>query len=307
MKLFILTGLGVGTSLVALAACGSSSSGHGTFSGDGGGTEGSVGDAAGGGDGEGGGIFSKAYFGTVTAGELPTGTKTTYTITADFIASLDAGGTGGDGGIPCAGTQSGSCCYVPPGALADAGASDAGVTLTTASAGAILVKDGTTSIANISPGTNNIYSITSTNNPSVTWKPGDTLAVSAAGATVEAFSGNITTATELTGVTPALSYTTPATVPIASNLAVSWTAGNGINVRVLLAAAKGTAADGSITCVVPDSAGTVSVPSALLGKFATGDTGLISLTRTSSNQVSGANATVLMAATTSVGGTAKFQ
>jgi hypothetical protein len=304
VKLFILAGLGVGASLVALAACGSSSSGHGAFSGDGGGGEGGVGDGAGGGDGEGGGIFSKAYFGSVTAGELP-GTKTTYTITADFIASLDGGG-GGDGGIPCAGTLSGSCCYTPPATASDAGVGDGGVTLTTASAGALLVKDGTTSIANISPGTNNVYSIASTNNPSVTWKPGDTLAVSAAGAAVQAFSGNLTTATEFAGVTPALG-STAATIPIASNLTISWTPGNGQGVSVFLAAVKGTKDDGAITCAVADSAGTISVPSALLGKFTTGDTGLVSLHRTTASQVSAPNATVEMIGGTTTGGLAKYQ
>jgi hypothetical protein len=303
VKLFILAGLGVGASLVALAACGSSSN-HGGFSGDGGGAEGSAGDAAGGGDGEGGGIFSKAYFGSVTAGELP-GTKTTYTITADFIASLDGGGAG-DGGIPCAGTQSGSCCYTPPASASDAGVSDGGAALTTASAGALLVKDGTTSIANISPGTNNVYSIASTNNPSVTWKPGDTLAVSAAGATVEAFSGNLMTASEFAGVTPVLS-TTATTIPIASNLTVSWTQGNGSGVTVFLAALKGTKDDGAITCAAPDSAGTISVPSALLGKFTTGDTGLMTLRRTTTTQVNAPNATVEMIGGTSAGGLVKYQ
>ncbi|MGH7294841.1 MAG: hypothetical protein ACRELB_07910, partial [Polyangiaceae bacterium] len=275
MKLSILAGVASVSLLAALgpvAACGSSSNNGGGNggNGDGGGGEGSAGD---GGGGE--ASTAKPYVGTVSAGLTIAGKTTTYTLSGVFVAASDAGAAGGDGGAPaCLGTQSGSCCYLAPGALADAGtgAGDGGATVSLVSAGTILVKDGTTAVANMSPGTNNGYGIASTNNPSVTWHPGDVLAVSASGATVEAFSGNLQTVSDFAGVTPALS-TTAVTVPIASNLAISWTAGNGTNVHVLIQAFKGTAGDGSITCTVADSAAAVSVPSALLGKLTTGDNG----------------------------------
>jgi hypothetical protein len=306
VKLSILAGVATVSFLGALVACGSSSNKGGGETGDGGGGEGSVGGEGGGGE---TGSSAKPYVGTVTAGVTVAGKTTTYTLSGVFVAASDAGsGAGADAGTACLGTQSGSCCYIPPGALADAGtgAGDGGATVTAVGAGTISIEDGTTAIANMTPGTNNGYGIASTNNPSVNWKAGDTLAVSASGDTVQAFSGNLTTVDDFAGVTPALS-TTAVTVPIASNLTISWTAGNGTNVHVLIAAAKGTAGDGTITCTVADSAGTVSVPSALLGKLTTGDNGLISLTRTTVTTVSGPNASVGLGATSSTSGLAKFQ
>ncbi|HEY6464175.1 MAG TPA: hypothetical protein VIY73_28605, partial [Polyangiaceae bacterium] len=155
---------------------------------------------------------------------------------------------------------------------------------------------------------NNGYGITSgTSNPSVTWKGEDTLTVSAAGGTVEAFSGKMTAVDDFAGLVPALSYKTATTVAIASDLKISWTAGNGTAVHVLVDAVKSTTSAGTITCSATDSAGTVTVPAALLGKFTTGDTGVITMTRSSVTQVTGPNATVSLISTSSTGGTVKLQ
>jgi hypothetical protein len=88
---------------------------------------------------------------------------------------------------------------------------------------------------------------------------------------------------------------------------VSWTPGTATTVRVTLIAAKGTTEDGSVSCSVDDSAGTVSFPTALLSKLTTGDTGIITLTRTSLTTATGNNATVQLASTTSSTGLVKLQ
>ena len=71
------------------------------------------------------------------------------------------------------------------------------------SAGVLSFTDNGTAVANISPGTDNGYLVTSgNNNPSVKWDSGDTLKVSAAGATVNAFTGSIATAADFAGAHP---------------------------------------------------------------------------------------------------------
>jgi hypothetical protein len=304
VKLSHLAGLASLACIGAALACGSSSN------------KGGGGEPDGGGGGEGGtlegggaetGPAKLPYVGSVSADSTVAATTTTHSLTGAFALASDAGAAGADGGT-CLGTESGSCCYVPPGTLAEAGAGDAGTTVSLVSAGTLSVTDGTTAVANITPGSNNGYAITSgTSNPSVTWNGGDMLTVSAAGAAVEAFSGKMTAVEDFAGLTPALSYKTATTVPIASDLTISWTAGNGTTVHVLIDAVKGTTNEGTISCSAADSAHTVTVPSALLGKFASGDTGLITLNRSSVTQVTGPNATVSLISTSTTGGTAKFQ
>jgi hypothetical protein len=301
VKLFILAGCASLACVVATAGCGSSSN-KGSFSGEDGGAEGGEGGASSGGEGgtgEGGSSGGATpYVGTVSAAKTNAATPV-YGLTAEFAATPDAAA-----GTPtCAGTQSGSCCYIAPGALA----SDAGApTVTLVSAGAISFTDGTTALANISPGTNNGYAIGSGNNPSVKWTAGDTLKVAAAGGAVNAFTANLVTAADLEGVTPTLS-TTATTVPITADLTVSWTASTATSMEVLIDAIKTNKGDGTITCLVADSAGTVSVPSALLGKLTTGDTGLISLTRTNLTKSTDGNVTVNLTSTVTAAGAVKFQ
>ncbi len=303
MKLFILAGV-ASLSCVALAAACSSSSSKG--SGGGGGDGGSSGE--GGGDaktGDAGGSSSggTTYSGALAAAETTAGV---FDIAGSFVLTPDASAAGNM--CPGSGVMSGSCCYEPPAAARDAGAAGDAGTVAVFSAGTITIKDGTSTLANLNPGTNGAYGITSgAMNPTVKWTAGDTLAVSAAGATVDAFTGNLVTVVDLAGVTPVLSLKTATSVPLASPLVVSWTAGTATTVRVTLLAAKGTAGDGLISCSVDDSAGTVTVPTALLSKFATGDTGALSLTRQSTNTATGANVTVQLLSSTTSTGLVKFQ
>lgn len=302
MKLSILAGFASLACVVAAAACGSSSNGGSPPGQDAGGEGGGEGGVSEGGSEGGSSGGATPYVGTVSASKTNSASNPVYALTAGFTLTSDAGAS-----TPtCSGTQSGSCCYVPPAAGAgDAGASDAGTpSVALVSAGAIAFSDGSTAIANVSPGSNNGYAITSAGNPpnpTVKWTSGDTLTVAAAGAAVNAFTASLVTAADLVGVTPAL---TPApTVPITADFKVSWTASTSTGVEVVLSTGK----SGSITCAVADSAGTVTVPTALLSKFTSGEAGLITLSRTNVTKSVDGNVTVNLVSTVTAAGTAKFQ
>lgn len=307
MKLSILA-LVSSVSCIAVAAACSSSSGNNGFPGGGGDSGTSGGEGGNGGDGGTGGDTgggSLPYVGELTATSTPVketdgGAANLFTITGAFFPTPTTTPTMPM--CPANGTSSGSCCYLPPAVASDAGTTtDGGTTVAAVSAGTITIKDGTANIAALMPNADNGYGITSgTMNPSVTWTPGDMLSISASGATVDAFTGSLTTVDEFSGVTPTLSLTAAATVPLSSDLAISWTAANGTNVTAVLVVKSGT-----ITCQVADSAGTVSMPSALLGKLTTAQEGLLTLSRSKSTTVTGTNATVTLIGTTSSSGLVK--
>lgn len=294
MKLFILAS--VATLSCVAVACGSSSNKSSPTTPDGGEGGTSSGGEAGAGDSGSSSGGPTPYVGEVTATKAGT-TTTVYTLSATFAANPDAGATTPS----CAGTQSGSCCFLPAtdgGTATDGGSSS----ITLLSAGAITFTDNGTAIANISPQTNNAYGIASTNNPSVKWSSGDTLKVSAAGATISAFTGNLATAADFAGLSPTLSYTTATTVTASAGMTISWTPGTGTTVGVLVDA-KG----GAITCSVDDSAGTVTVPAQLLQNYASGTEGIVSVTRTNLVKSTESNATVSFVSTNTTGGTVKFE
>jgi hypothetical protein len=300
MKLSILAVVSTVSCVAAVAAC-SSSSGNGfqtTPEGDSGtiSSEGGTTDA---GSESGGGALP--YVGELTAAKE----GTVFTITGAFFPTPTTTPTMPM--CPTTGMSSGSCCYIPPAAASDAGTTDGGATAMAQSAGTILIKDGTANVAALNPLPNGGgYGVTSgANNPSVKWTPGDMLSISAAGGTVQAFSGSLTTVDDFAGVTPTLS-TTATTISLGGDLAVSWTAGNGTTVAVTLIAFKGKAGDGLITCQVSDT-GSTSVPGALLAKFTTGDTGAMSINRTNVTKITGPNASVELVGTTTSSGVVKYQ
>ncbi len=307
MKLFILAGFATLAGAALAVACSSSSSkGSPGGEGDGGG----VTDGGGGGDGgssSGGG--GHAYAGTMTATRTVTGMTTVYTISGAFVPTPETSVVDASAAATCpaTGTVSGSCCYIPAPPASDAGTTADAGTVTFDSAGVITIKDGTTAVAALMPASNNGYAISSANNPSVKWNAGDTLSFSGAGATVDAFTGNLATVADFAGVTPALSLTTATTVPLASAFTLSWTPGTGTNVRLIVGAFEKTTGEGSITCDAADTAGTVTVPTALLSKFASGDTGVLTLTRSNVVAATDANTTIDLISTTSTAGTLKFQ
>jgi hypothetical protein len=242
---------------------------------------------------------SKPNYGSVFLSETAFGNSDTYTGSAGFYAIGD-GGSGPSSG--CAGTQSGSCCYLPP-ASADAGT---GPTPTAVSAGAITIKDGTTSIGTLTPNGTTYTAVTNPPTTAFTWVPGDTLAISAAGDTVAAFSGSVTAVDLFAGVNPTLSEITATNINRSSDFTISWTAKTG-SIVVSLSATKGLSTpDGSISCTAASDTGTMTVPAALLGNFTANDGGQISLTRESTDDASNATATITLYAETSSAGKVSF-
>ncbi len=283
---------------------GSSGPGGGSSSGSGGSTSGSAGDD--------GGSSSGASSGPTTpyTGYLAVLTNGPYReISGYFI------GTPGGGASTGSASPGGMCSYTPPPPPSDGGlpVTGTGSTTVAVSAGAITVKDGTATVATLpfvdaGPGAVNTYLATTSTSPGLTWDAGDTLAVAAAGDVVSAFTANINTGADFAGVTPALSYTTPIVIPRNADFTVTWTPGSGDTVELQLSATNGTADDGSIDCTVPDSDGTITVPSALLGNFTANDKGSALLVRSWANTATGANVTVYLSAVSpGPGGSVTFQ
>jgi hypothetical protein len=308
VKLSILALVSTVSCIAAAAGC-SSSSNKGFGTGPGGGDSGTT-TVEGGATDAGGesGVSSLPYVGALSAYK---GAAGSFIIAGDFFATPANITTNPT--CPSTGTQSGSCCYLPPGAASDAGtsASDAGTPFV--SAGTITFSDGSKDLAALNPGTEGVYGITSgASNPSVMWTPGDMLGVSAAGAVVQAFTGTLPTVDDLAVTAPTLSLKTAFPIPIGSDYDVTWTASTATTVHVSLAAYKGggdagaLVGDGLITCSADDSAGTVTVPTALLSKLTSGDSGLITITRQSQNTVTGPNATVGLTGTATADGLLKF-
>ena len=228
------------------------------------------------------------------------GGTTVWNGAAGFSAAPDAGGAA------CKGTQSGGCCYTPP------SSSGSGSTLTFVSAGDIVIKDGSNSIVTMSPSTQggvmDVYSTSSQQAPSFQWSGGDTLTFTASGAAVNAFSGSVVAPALMQDISPAFSTTTPTMVSASSDFTVTWTAGNtGAASGIFVGAMKGMTGDGSISCNSMDSAGSITVPQALLANLTSGDDLTIVLTRLVSKPVTTGNVSVIIGVSAETLGTGKLQ
>lgn len=240
------------------------------------------------------GSGSKPYAGGVTLTESKTGTSTIMTASAGFYASSGTG-TG-----TCSGTKSGNCCYTAPAAPSDAGV----VTPMAEGAGVITVKDAAATIATLTPAGTTYTAVTNPPTAALTWAAGDSIAISAVGDTVHAFSGTVTAAALFAAITPAFSFTAT-TVPRGADYVLTWTAGTG-TVTLIASALKGAASDGTIICSATDT-GTMTIPTALLSMFTAADTGDLSLTRTIPADASVDNATITLSSSTSALGLVKYQ
>jgi hypothetical protein len=107
--------------------------------------------------------------------------------------------------------------------------------------------------------------VTSAQTPSLVWAPGDTLSVSAVGASVAAFSGSVIAPSKLAGLTPPIT----AAVTRSRGWTISWTPDSRSGEVVWLGVSAGGSI-GEIECSVPDSVGTLTVASSLLTRFAAG-------------------------------------
>jgi hypothetical protein len=295
---------GGGSSGAASSSGGGSSSGSASSSGGGsssGSASSSGGGSSSGGDGGSSGGTTSAYAGGLGAQIVPGGGTSIYEISGGFFAAPDAGTAGA-----CAGTTSGACCFAP---IADAGTSSGGPP-TYVSAGTITVKNAATTIATMNPAGNGTYSDSSATDKTVTWTPGDTLAVSAAGDTVHAFTGNLVTVVDIAGSNPALSSTGAAvTISRSADFTLSWTPGPGPTDAMyftILALVTGASGGGSITCRGVDSDGQFVVDKTLLANLAVGDSAILSLQRTSSSTVVNDNTTLVLTSDTVVSGNGKI-
>jgi hypothetical protein len=101
------------------------------------------------------------------------------------------------------------------------------------------------------------------------WNPGDALRVSATGGQVAPFSGTLQTGALLAGVSPAIG-STPLVIDRAADLEVSWTPEGRSHEDVFLLLQQFTQGGATTcTCLVPDSAASVTMSATLLGPFGT--------------------------------------
>jgi hypothetical protein len=268
------------TASVVLCACGGGSGGT-TGGGSGGSTTG--------GGTSGGGTAGKAYEGSVILSEI-VGASTSYGAVAVFKVTVASSTCQG-------GTPSGSCCYEPP-------PSSTGGVPTLVSAGGITVVDSGATIGTLTFTSG--YYILSGPTSTFTWKPGDSLTVSAAGATVDSFSETVTAPGTISGLNPTLS-TTPTDITLSSNWSLSWTPDARGGETMIVALTDETVANGEISCSVQDSAGTVTLPATLLGNFTPGHMARLIATRLSVVHPNDSNTQVNLVAGVEVGGSAKFK
>jgi hypothetical protein len=202
--------------------------------------------------------------------------------------------------------QSGSCCYAP----ASTGTAN---TATYVSAGDIVVRDGSNAIATMSPtmqnGVMNVYVASSQQDQTYQWAGGDTLSFSATGGMVDAFSGTVVAPALMQGINPALSTMTPTMVSSSSDFTITWTpaATSGVASGIFVSALKGSVPDGSISCNGTDSAGSITVPKALLANMSTGDDLQIVLSRLVSTTVTSGNVTVIIGVSAETLGAGQLQ
>lgn len=255
-----------------------------------------------GGSAEGGGI---AYYGVVSAAITASSLSNSYTADTYY-------GPVGDYVVPgssCAGTKAGSCCYVAPPKPADAGA-DAAAPPTPLTAGIVAINASADAgvLATMTPSGAGAYTaVTNPPTTSLTWSPGDALGVVATGDQVDKFSGTLATGALLSGVSPALNGAM--SINPGQNYTISWTRDStaGETVTLTISATKiSTASEGTITCVVADSAQTVTVDSSLLGKFSDGDFASIVLTRDLTSTATDSNATLYLIGSVSESGSGTF-
>jgi hypothetical protein len=187
---------------------------------------------------------------------------------------------------PCTGASlAGSCCYRGLGGTS----TSSGLSPTVESAGTLIVADGSSRLGTLpfSGGYATLFT-------GISWNAGDTISVSASGATVDAFNGSVQIPGAMVGLTPVFSRTSPLAVALSSNLVISWTPDSAAGERVNIDLDDGT--NGYIYCSTTDVSGSVSVSSSLLSHFSSGDTADIGIARIASATPADANTSVTLIA-----------
>jgi hypothetical protein len=187
-----------------------------------------------------------------------------------FETTTTAPPTGG-----CSGTMMGACCLE----------ANAGSTPVAATVGTITVSDGINTLGTLTPPS---YVTTNALTSTFTWTPGAALKIAASGGTIDAFSATIVAPGLLAGLIP--SFSSNIDVPLKSDLVVSWTASPRACSEISFGLSQGSGMP-HIGCVVPDSAGTLTVPAALLGML-TAASGTAVMERVEGKHILSANADI---------------
>jgi hypothetical protein len=273
----------------ALSGCSSSSAGA---AGDGGAAF--SGDSGGGGGSDGGGGADSG--GTVTAGEVSFASGGSGPLSGAYtiVGAFDRGsGSLGGGAAGICEAPVGGCTYCN--SHVDGGISGGNLMITLLSAGVLTVKDGTTTLGTLDYQADDAgmgdYEIDSNSDPTLTWAAGDTLSASATGGQIPAFSASITAPQDIAGLTPALSLTSTTTVSTGAPFVLSWTPSSDTGAQMVLVLGGFGGGGGTASCTAADSAGSITVPVAVLQKLGMGG-GTMGLTKTVSKPVAVTGATV---------------
>jgi hypothetical protein len=281
------------SALVVVGTCGGGGGGCGGGGGTGGGTSStSASSSSSSSSGASSGGTAEPYTGSVILADEAFSGSTIHSSVIEILATSSASGPACSGG-----TQSGSCCYEPPPATSSSGG------LPTAySAGTITVADGSTTIGTL-PFASGAYAVLdSATTPAFTWNPGDSLTVSAPGATIDSFNATVKAPGLIAGLTP--SFTAPA-ITLASDWTVTWTPDTQSGeTMIVTVTSQGTPAKGEVSCTVADSAATVTVPAALLGNLTGATKASVIAVRYGGANATDSNATIHVLAQVEVGGTA---
>jgi hypothetical protein len=277
--------LGLAVVLAFLAGCTSNNTSPGGGGGSSGGSSG--GGSSSGSTADDGGVVTAGAISFASGGSgVQAGA---YTIVAVF----DRGSGHLDGTSPCTAAV-GNCqfCGGP-----DAGKTTPGnLQFSLLSAGTMTFQDGTATLATIpfvgDDAGDGDYEIDSNSTPTLTWADGVTLSASATGGEIPAFSASITAPQDIAGLSPAFSLLTPVTIPTSSALVVSWTPSTD---DAQFSLVLGDFSGGTARCTGAESAGSLTVPTAILQQLGTGG-GTVTVEKTVSKPVPVTGATVTIQA-----------
>jgi hypothetical protein len=204
------------------------------------------------------GAASPPYYGKVQYLRVAKGTSTTYEVLGVFEPS---GSIRSALVCPPGATTSGPCCLFPP-AQVDAGSNP----YASLSAGTLSVTVGGTPLTSLAYDAQMMGYDPVGPTATTLWDGNEVMQVSATGATVQAFSGSVALPAAIQG----LSVQAGATVTVnrSADWTATWTPGQGKSTVLLSLYTANT-----IRCVADDIAGTLTVPSALLGQLQTGSGG----------------------------------
>jgi hypothetical protein len=207
------------------------------------------------------------YFGVV---ELSKATMPPAAPRFAAIGEFETAASQAPGG--CTGTMVGACCFE----------NTAAKTPTPVSAGTITITDGAKTLGTLTP------PVYVTGGAGFAWMPGASLTVTSSGATIDAFTATVVAPDLFMGVSPP--FAMPITVPLKANFVVSWTPSPEPCSVIDFGFSQGSLMP-HIDCVVDDTAGTLTVPAALLGMI-TAKTGTAILERVEGKNLATANASI---------------